>query len=84
MFTMRDILNIDARAAEEGAMPASTLRHKHVLLDQSKLDRARRILKAKTETEALHRALDIVVGEAEINAALRRVRGKATLRKIFR
>ena len=36
-------------------MKAASLRHKHLQLDQGKLDRARRILGAKTETEALDR-----------------------------
>ena len=34
------------------------LRNKHLRLDQNKIDRVRRILKANTETEALHVALD--------------------------
>ena len=59
-------------------------RHKHIELDQGKLNRARRILGAKTETEALERALDIVVSEAEIDATLRKIGGKGRLRKLFR
>jgi hypothetical protein len=65
-------------------MANSSLRHKHVQLDQGKLNRARRILGAKTETETLERALDIVVSEAEIDTALRKARGKGTIRKVFR
>jgi hypothetical protein len=62
----------------------STLRHKHFRLDQAKLDRARRALEAKTDTETVDRALSLVVGEAEINAVLRSVRGKAKIRRVFR
>lgn len=65
-------------------MKAASLRHKHLQLDQEKLDRARRILGAKTETEALDRALSIVVNEAEIDKALRKVRGRGRLQKVFR
>ncbi len=65
-------------------MKASSLRHKHVQLDQEKLDRARRILEAKTETEALDRALNVVVSEADIDTALRKARGKGRIRKVFR
>ena len=65
-------------------MGTSALRHKHVQLDQAKLDRARHILGAKTETEALDSALDIVVTEAEVNAALRKARGRGRIRKVFR
>lgn len=65
-------------------MKAESLRHKHLQLDQQKLDRARRILGAKTETETLDRALSIVVDEADIDTALRKVRGKGRVRKVFR
>jgi hypothetical protein len=64
-------------------MGTVALRHKHVQLDQSKLDRARRALGARTETETLDRALDLVVSEADIDRALRRARGKTRLRRVF-
>ena len=65
-------------------MKAASLRHKHLQLDQGELDRARRILGAKTETETLNRALSIVVSEADIDTTLRKIRGKGSLRKLFR
>ena len=64
-------------------MKATVLRHKHVQLDQRKLDRARRVLGAGTETETLNRALDLVVTEAEVDRALRAARGKGKLRRVF-
>jgi hypothetical protein len=64
-------------------MRVIALRHKHVQLDQRKLDRARRALGARTETETLDRALDIVVTEADIDGVLRSARGKAKLRRAF-
>jgi hypothetical protein len=60
----------------------TTLRHKHVQMDQRKLDRARQVLGARTETETLDRALDLVVTEAEIDRALRAARGKGRLRRV--
>ena len=36
----------------------SCLRRKNLILDQHKIDRAKEILGAATETEAIHRALD--------------------------
>jgi hypothetical protein len=63
-------------------MPA--LRHKHLQLDQRKLNRVKAVLGAKTETEALDRALDLVVTEADLDTALRKARGKGRLRKVFR
>ena len=38
------------------------IRRKNFLLDQVKIDRAKRILRTPTETEAIHRALDAVAG----------------------
>jgi len=65
-------------------MASSALRHKHVRIDQGKLDRARTILEASTDTEALDRALTLVVTEAEVDATLRSVGGKGKLKKVFR
>lgn len=65
-------------------MRAAAFRHKHLQLDQDKLDQAKRILGANTETEALDRALGIVVSEAEVDRALKKVRGKGRIRKVFR
>lgn len=64
-------------------MAASALRHKHVRIDQAKLDKARRVLDARTDTEAVDRALSLVVTEGEIDAALRGIRGKGKLKKVF-
>ena len=65
------------------AMAIASVRHKHLRIDQAKLDKARRILDATTETEALDRALTLVVSEAEIDAALRHVARKGRLKKLF-
>jgi hypothetical protein len=45
--------------------------------------RARRALGARTETETLDRALDLVVTEADIDRALRAGRGKGKFRRVF-
>ena len=63
---------------------AQAWRHKHIRIDQVKLTRARRMLKSSTDTEALDRALSLVVSEGDIDAALRNLRGKGRLRKVFR
>ncbi len=39
------------------------LKYKHVRLDQNKIQRAKKVLNAKTETEALDKALDRVILE---------------------
>lgn len=45
----------------------STRKNKHMILDQAKLEKARRILGARTETETIERALDQVISEDEKN-----------------
>jgi len=64
-------------------MTLSASRHKYVQLEQRKLDRARRVLGARTETETLERALDLVVTEADIDRVLRSARRKGKLRRVF-
>ena len=41
--------------------------HKHFQLDSAKIKRAQRALHAKTETEAIERALDFAIAEHEKN-----------------
>jgi len=50
-------------------------RHKHLKLDQSKIDRAKKLLGAKTEQETIERALDLLLGEGSILKVHRRLRG---------
>jgi hypothetical protein len=63
---------------------APAMRHKHVRINQVKLDKVKRLLEATTDTEALDRALTLVVSEAELDRRLRRVGGKGKLKKMFR
>jgi hypothetical protein len=44
--------------------------HKHFQLDAAKIRRAKKVLQAKTETEAIDRALDLAIGEHEKNRRL--------------
>jgi len=41
--------------------------HKHFQLDSVKIRRAQKALRAKTETEAIERALDLAIAEDERN-----------------
>ena len=46
-------------------MPNSRNRsHKHFQLDPAKIKRAQQVLRAKTETETIERALDLAIAEA--------------------
>jgi len=59
------------------------IRHKHLKLEQSKIDRARRLLRARTEQETVERALELVLAEAPILRAHRRVRGVGGFVDVF-
>lgn len=49
-------------------MPTPRTRsHKHFRLDAVKIKRAQKVLKAGTETEAIERALDLVISEHQRN-----------------
>ena len=41
--------------------------HKHFQLDSGKIKRAQKILRAKTETETIERALDLAIAEHQRN-----------------
>ncbi len=63
---------------------APILRHKHLRIDEAKLRKAKRILEAATDTEAVDRALNVIVAEGEIDEVLREIGGKGSLKKAFR
>ena len=45
--------------------------HKHFQLDSAKIKRAQKALQAKTETEAIERALDLAIAEHKRNRLVR-------------
>jgi hypothetical protein len=53
-------IQIDGRLAMRVVADKSSLKRKNLILDQGKIDRAKEILGAATETEAIHLALDEV------------------------
>lgn len=50
------------------------LRHKHLKIDQTKLDRAKRLLKLPTEQATIDRALDALLAEQVIVEAHEKTR----------
>ncbi|MCC6764935.1 MAG: hypothetical protein IT293_09755 [Deltaproteobacteria bacterium] len=61
-----------------------TIRHKHLKLDQRKIDQARRALGTKTEQETLERALDMVLAEERLIRVLKRGRNVGGFDDVFR
>jgi hypothetical protein len=60
-----------------------SVRHKHLKLDQAKIDKARRLFGVKTEQETVERALDMVIAEAPILRAHRKIKSAGGLSDIF-
>jgi len=60
------------------------IRRKRLELDQSKIDRAKRLLGTNTERETIERALDLVLAEAPILQAHKRVKNVGGVEDVFR
>jgi hypothetical protein len=67
----------------KGYIMKTNLKRKNYYLDENKIRRARAILGAKTETEAIDAALSLVVFRKEILKSLEKVAGKGGVEKIF-
>lgn len=64
---MKDIIRRPGRNAQR-----RSIRRKNLLLDQQKIDHARRIFKSNTDTDAIHRALDVAADVAAFQRELDR------------
>jgi hypothetical protein len=56
-------------------MRATALKHKHLKLDQKKIDFAKRYFGVKSEQEAIDRALSLLVEERQLVAAMGSLKG---------
>jgi hypothetical protein len=56
-------------------MRAISLRHKHLKLDQKKIDFAKRYFGVDSEQEAIDRALSLLVEEQQLLAAMKPLKG---------
>ena len=57
-------------------MRAQTAKRKNVLIDQSKLTRVQQLLNARTETEAIDKALDQILFCEEVMSSLNDAAGR--------
>jgi hypothetical protein len=57
------------------AMRAISLRHKHLKLDQKKIDFAKRYFGVESEQEAIDRALSLLVEEQQLLAGMKPLKG---------
>ena len=56
-------------------MGATVLRHKHLKLDQKKIDFAKRYFGVESEQEAIDRVLSLLVEEQQVLAAMKPLKG---------
>ena len=64
-------------------MTTATKTRKQFILEQDKIRRVKKIVNAKTDTEAITRALDIIIENTKIETMLRAIRGKGSVRDVY-
>ena len=64
-------------------MPVTAKARKQFILPIAKIRKAKKILSAKTDTEAVERALDLVIADAEIRNMLLSARGRANIDDVY-
>jgi hypothetical protein len=70
------VLTSSSRKRGRPADPRPAVRRKNLNIDQQKLDRVVALLGASTETEAIDRALDLLLFQEEAIAGLRKLAGR--------
>jgi hypothetical protein len=56
---------------------------KQFILDPAKIEMVKKITRAATDTEAVNRALDMVIANEKIEKALAAVKGKGKIRDVY-
>jgi hypothetical protein len=56
---------------------------KQFILDSKKIKSVREITKAKTDTEAINKALDLVIANSKIEKMLVSIKGKGRIKDIY-
>jgi hypothetical protein len=59
----------------EDHMGAPSLKHKHLVLDQRKINAAKRYFGVQSEQQAIDKALSLLVEEQRLNKVLRTLKG---------
>lgn len=56
---------------------------KQFILDPTKIELVKKITHAKTETEAINKALDIIIANEKIERTLMAIKGKGKIRDVY-
>jgi hypothetical protein len=65
------------------AMKPEEKARKQFILPVAKIKKAKQILSAKTDTEAVERALDLVIADEEIRKVLLSIKGRCNLEDVY-
>lgn len=72
-----------AKTKSPGSRSRPNIRRKNLNIDQAKLDRARMLLGADTETETVDQALSALLLREELIAGVREVAGTGGVENVF-
>jgi hypothetical protein len=72
-----------AQSVRSSAAGNPAIRRKNLNIDQDKLDRAVEILGARSETDAIDQALDLLIFREELSAGIDRIAGKGGIENYF-
>ena len=64
-------------------MTTATKIRKQFILEQDKIRQVRKIVHAKTDTEAITRALDIIIENSRIEATHKSIKGKGHIKDVY-
>lgn len=64
-------------------MSTAVKTRKQFVLEQQKIDQVKKIVRAKTDTEAISRALDIIIDNSRIESVLQAIKGKGRIKDVY-
>lgn len=56
---------------------------KQFILDPAKIEAVKKITKAKTDTEAINKALDVIIENSKIEKMLISIKGKGNIKDVY-
>lgn len=64
-------------------MSTAVKTRKQFILEQDKIRKVKKIVHAKTDTEAINKALDIVIENTKIETMLKAIKGRGTIKDVY-
>lgn len=68
---------------EERIMKGTLKVRKQFILDQAKIEAVKIITESRTDTEAINKALDMVIANSKIEKVLVSIRGKGNIKDVY-